>query len=224
MPTNIAKLVATQAHSDQIRKFTGEPYINHPVRVAEWLSGFNVGEQIVAAAYLHDVPEDCDVSRDTLENMVGVQVTDIVFEVTNYVYPEGTPRVEKYWGNVSRLLMASHQAQTLKCGDIYDNCKDVYEKDPVYGARYIAEKFFLVRLFTRAQENVRRAVIELLGDVYRTMADGHRIYCLDYMQQLERECPDTVIAQYHNALVEAHDYNGHTLRIGDQYGTTASSI
>lgn len=217
MLTNIARLVATQAHSGQVRKYTSEPYINHPVRVAEWLSQFHVGELIEAGAICHDVIEDTDVGYHALELTVGTPVADLVMEVTNNVYPEGTPRIEKFWGNIIKLLTASHQAQTLKCGDVHDNIKDVYELDPSYGARYIAEKFFLVRLFTRAQADVRSAVLNLLSDIFNRMSSGHRIYCLDYMQQIERECPDEVLALFHNVLVEAHDYNGCTLRIGDQY-------
>lgn len=221
MLTNIARLVATQAHSGQVRKYTSEPYINHPLRVAEWLSQFHVGELILAGALCHDVIEDCDVSYNTLANLVDTPVADLVMEVTNNFYPEGTPRIEKYWGNILKLLTASHQAQTLKCGDIYDNCKNVYELDPSYAARYIAEKFFLVRLFTRAQADVRSEVLSLLSDIFNRMTDGHRIYCLEYMQRLERECPDVLLIEFHNALAEAQEYNGYTLRIGDHNGTAA---
>lgn len=224
MLTNIARLVATQAHSGQVRKYNNEPYINHPLRVAQWLSQFNVGELIEAGAICHDVLEDTDVGYSALELTVGTPVADLVREVTNGVYPAGTSRVQKYWGNISKLLTSSHQAQTLKCGDVYDNCKDVYDLDPSYAARYIAEKFFLVRLFTRAQSDVRNATLNLLSSVYNGMSDGHRIYCLDYMQQLERECPDELLIHFHNALVEANEHNGCTLRIGDAYGTETASV
>ena len=224
MLTNIARLVATQAHTGQVRKYTNEPYINHPLRVAQWLSQFNVGELIEAGAICHDVIEDTGTTHGTLELTVGTQVADLVLEVTNNEYPEGTPRVEKYWGNIVKLLQASPQAQTLKCGDVYDNCKDVYDLDPSYAARYIAEKFFMVRLFTRAQGDVRSVVLRLLSDIYNKMSDGHRIYCLEYMQRLERECPDSLLIHFHNALAEAQNYNGYTLRIGDSHGTETAAV
>lgn len=224
MLTNIAKFAATQAHSGQVRKYTNEPYVNHPIRVAEWLANFNASEDVVAAAYCHDVLEDCDVSFEALEMAVGSRVAGLVLEVTNATYPEGTPRIEKYWGNIGKLLSASAGAQTLKCADIFDNCKDVYELDPSYAARYIAEKFFLVRLFTRAQGDVRTATLNLLSSVYNGMSDGHRIYCLEYMQRLERECPDSLLIHFHNALAEAQNHNGYTLRIGDSYGTETASV
>ncbi|QZE59307.1 metal-dependent phosphohydrolase [Erwinia phage pEa_SNUABM_2] len=224
MLTNIARLVASQAHAGQVRKYTNEPYVNHPERVSAWLSQFHVGEVIEAAALCHDVLEDCDVSYSALEMTVGTQVADLVQEVTNGVYPEGTPRIEKYWGNILKLLQASHQAQTLKCGDIYDNCKDVYDLDPSYAARYIAEKFFLVRSFTRAQGDVRDATLNLLSEIYNGMSDGHKIYCLEYIQQIGRECPDDMVVRFHNIMVEANTYNGCTLRIGDNYGTAPASV
>lgn len=224
MLTNIAKLVATQAHSGQVRKYTNEPYVNHPLRVAQWLSQFNVGELIEAGAICHDVIEDTGVGYNALELTVGTPVADLVLEVTNLEFPEGTPRVTKFWNNVVKLVRASHQAQTLKCGDVVDNCKDIYDLDPSRAPRYIAEKFILVRLFTRAQGDVRAATINLLSSVYSQMSDGHRIYCLDFIQQLERECPDELLIHLHNASVEANAHDRCTLRIGDEYGTTTSSI
>ena len=215
MLIKIAQRVARQAHAGQVRKYTNEPYVNHPIRVSEWLAQFNVGELIIAGALCHDVIEDTDVGYTDLDMTVCTPVADLVQEVTNGVYPEGTPRVEKFWGNIIKLLRASHQAQTLKCGDCYDNCKDVYELDPPYGARYIAEKFFMIRMFTRAQADVRQAVLDLLSSIFNRMEGGHKIYCLEYMQRLERECPDSLLIHFHNALAEAQDYNGYTLRIGD---------
>lgn len=224
MLIDIAKLVASQSHEGQVRKYTNEPYVNHPIRVQQWLSQFHVGELIEAAALCHDVLEDCDVNYTALEMTVGTQVADLVQEVTNNVYPAGMSRTERYWGNTIKLLNASHQAQTLKCGDIYDNCKDVYELDASYAARYLSEKFFLVRLFTSAQADVRDATLHLLSSVYNKMADGHRIYFLEYLQQLERECPDNLLIHFHNALAEAQEYNGYTLRIGDIDGTATTAV
>lgn len=191
MLTNIARLVATQAHTGQVRKYTNEPYINHPLRVAQWLARFNVGELIEAGAICHDVLEDTGVGYPALELTVGTPVADLVLEVTNNEYPEGTSRTQKFWGNIIKLLNASHQAQTLKCGDIWDNCRDVYENDPVYGCRYVAEKFFLVCLFTRAQADVKREVLNLLNDIYHNrMTNEHRQYAWDYLGILDRECPE----------------------------------
>ncbi|QYW03713.1 hypothetical protein pEaSNUABM46_00070 [Erwinia phage pEa_SNUABM_46] len=203
MLTNIARLAATNAHAKQTRRFTGEPYINHPQAVVNFLQRFNVGEQILAAAWCHDVLEDCGICYEALELCIGTTATDIVFEVTNKEFPEGTPRIEKYWHNIERLVMASHQAQTLKCGDIYDNCKDVYERDQHYGAKYIAEKYFLIRMFARAQSDVRQTVMQMLHDRYLSMTPDDRMYCLEYMARLDKECPADLRSLFDQARKEA---------------------
>ncbi|AWY08344.1 metal-dependent phosphohydrolase [Erwinia phage vB_EamM_Alexandra] len=225
MLTNIARLVATQAHEGQFRKFNGEPYINHPERVSAWLAQFNVGELIEAGALCHDVLEDCDVSHNTLSLLVDMPVADLVQEVTNRTYPEGTPRIKKFWGNIVKLITASHQAQTLKCGDAYDNCKDVYEKDPVYGAQYIAEKFFLVCLFTRAQADVKQALLDLLNDIYHNrMTDEHRTYAWEYLGRLDAECPIEYRQLYEETSREARSLSRAGLVFGDHNGTATASV
>lgn len=61
---------AAIAHKDQIRKGTGEPYLAHLARVVQLL-GVAVSEEIIAAAWLHDVLEDCDVDYDDLTDLFG---------------------------------------------------------------------------------------------------------------------------------------------------------
>lgn len=203
MLTNVAKLVATNAHAKQTRRFTLEPYINHPQAVVAFLEQFNVNQTILVAAWCHDVIEDCNVCYEALEMCIGTAATDLVMEVTNKEFPEGTPRIEKYWHNIERLVAATGQAQTLKCGDIYDNCKDIYERDPKYGARYIAEKYFVVRMFARAQYDVHQTVMRMLHDQYVSMNTEHRQYCLEYMARLDRECPARLRPKFEQARKDA---------------------
>jgi (p)ppGpp synthase/HD superfamily hydrolase len=56
---------AAIAHKDQFRKGTGEPYLAHLARVVQLL-GSSVSEKVIAAAWLHDILEDCDVDYDDL--------------------------------------------------------------------------------------------------------------------------------------------------------------
>lgn len=222
MLINVAKFVATTAHAGQTRKFSGLPYITHPAGVVAFLEKFNVGENILAAAWCHDVIEDTSITYESLELVIGTQVTDIVQELTNYKFPEGTSRVTEYWANVMRLVQASHQAQTGKCGDVYDNCKDVYAQDPVYGARFIAEKFFLVRLLYLAQGDVRQAVLNLLADVYRSMTPEHRQFCLAYIGYLNEDVPASYLDLYRAAKVAAGSGTSRFVGAEDFFhGTTA---
>lgn len=57
-----AEHLATAFHHGQVRKFDGEPYIEHPRRVAELVRRAGGSHHAQAAAWLHDVIEDCGVS------------------------------------------------------------------------------------------------------------------------------------------------------------------
>jgi len=72
---------AARAHQGQMRK-TGEPYLEHPLSIAMDLADFHLDADTIAAALLHDVPEDCGVSLDEIEVTFGSQVAKLVDGVT----------------------------------------------------------------------------------------------------------------------------------------------
>jgi GTP pyrophosphokinase len=72
---------AKQAHEGQFRK-SGEPYIHHPVAVAEILVDLHMDATTLMAAMLHDVVEDTGVTLDTLKEEFGETVTQLVDGVT----------------------------------------------------------------------------------------------------------------------------------------------
>jgi GTP pyrophosphokinase len=72
---------AAVAHQDQMRK-SGEPYIMHPVAVAEILSELQMDEITIIAALLHDVVEDTPVSLQEIKERFGEEVAYLVDGVT----------------------------------------------------------------------------------------------------------------------------------------------
>ncbi|MEP7198193.1 MAG: bifunctional (p)ppGpp synthetase/guanosine-3',5'-bis(diphosphate) 3'-pyrophosphohydrolase, partial [Chloroflexota bacterium] len=73
---------AVRAHGDQKRK-SGEPYIGHPLAVAELLSDLRLEPETIAAALLHDVLEDNkSISEDDLAKAFGADVAKLVNDVT----------------------------------------------------------------------------------------------------------------------------------------------
>ena len=65
-----------------VKRMTGEDYIEHPLNVAYILAEMNADCATIAAALLHDVLEDCDVTYDELQEMFGKEITDLVDGVT----------------------------------------------------------------------------------------------------------------------------------------------
>ena len=73
--------IAEQAHSSQLRK-SGEPYISHPVAVAQILADLGIGATTIAAALLHDTVEDTPYSIEKLRSDFGEEVSMLVDGVT----------------------------------------------------------------------------------------------------------------------------------------------
>ena len=68
---------AELSHRGQVRK-SGEPYIQHPLSIALHLSDLKLDSNCIAAALLHDVIEDCDVTPEQLDSRFGPEVTRLV--------------------------------------------------------------------------------------------------------------------------------------------------
>ncbi|GAA1444748.1 RelA/SpoT family protein [Leifsonia poae] len=76
-----AYTVAERAHSGQKRR-SGEPYITHPVAVAQILADLGIGAKTIAAALLHDTVEDTEYTLDELRDAFGDEIAMLVDGVT----------------------------------------------------------------------------------------------------------------------------------------------
>ena len=72
---------AAIAHEGQ-KRLSGEPFIRHPLETALYLADLNMDATTLAAALLHDVMEDCDVTREELEREFNKEVAALVDGVT----------------------------------------------------------------------------------------------------------------------------------------------
>ena len=72
---------ADELHAGQSRR-SGGPYIEHPVNVAKYLAELSLDATTIAAALLHDVVEDCDVTNEEVAERFGVDVARLVDGVT----------------------------------------------------------------------------------------------------------------------------------------------
>lgn len=72
---------AMKAHQGQLRK-SGEPYLEHPLQVAITLAGLQMDTSTLAASLLHDVIENCGISREEIVSRFGPEVAKLVDGVT----------------------------------------------------------------------------------------------------------------------------------------------
>ena len=76
-----AVIFATNAHNGQTRKGTNLPFIIHPLEVAAIVAAMTLDEDMLCAAVLHDVVEDCDdISIEDIRHEFGDVVASYVYQ------------------------------------------------------------------------------------------------------------------------------------------------
>ncbi|MGF1910298.1 bifunctional GTP diphosphokinase/guanosine-3',5'-bis pyrophosphate 3'-pyrophosphohydrolase [Vibrio kasasachensis] len=101
-------VVAKNAHEGQTRS-SGEPYIIHPVAVSRILAEMRLDIETLQAALLHDVIEDCDVSKEDLEEKFGITVAELVDGVSKLDKLKFRDRKEAQAENFRKMVLAMVQ-------------------------------------------------------------------------------------------------------------------
>lgn len=109
-----AAFVARAAHAGQVDK-AGQPYIDHPRRVAEYLIGNSAPWEQVVVGWLHDVVEDTHVTLEAIQETFGPDIAAAVDAITRR--PEERHNPQAYYERVK----ANEIALAVKCADIADN-------------------------------------------------------------------------------------------------------
>ena len=93
------------AHEGQTRK-SGEPYITHPVAVAQELADMHLDAQAITAAILHDVVEDTAASLDDIEESFGHEVAQLVDAVSKLDQIQFRSRAEAQAESFRKMMLA----------------------------------------------------------------------------------------------------------------------
>jgi (p)ppGpp synthase/HD superfamily hydrolase len=132
---------ATEAHKGQVRKYTGLPYIAHPVEVAQITSYPAPNDPaMIMAALLHDTVEDTPVTITAVRRTFGDDVAALVNDLTDIEWEEPRPnRKARKQADRARLAKISPRAQTIKYADFLSNGADITEHDPHFAKVYLRE-------------------------------------------------------------------------------------
>jgi len=181
-----ANRIATKAHEGQTRKYTSEPYIVHPRRVANEVMLYDKAtEDMVVAAYLHDTLEDCynklvdgkPFTGITIGEKFGTDVFNLVYELTNDYTKVRCPdlnREERKKLEVERLSQCCDEAKILKLFDRIDNLEDLERA----GKRLVGSGF----LKKYVKESIQLAEsINVDKKLYTKLINK----CLDILKQME---------------------------------------
>ncbi|MGF1514686.1 MAG: RelA/SpoT family protein [Elainellaceae cyanobacterium] len=99
---------AYSLHQGQYRA-SGEPYILHPIAVADLLQDLGGSATMIAAGFLHDVVEDTEVSPEEIEQRFGAEVRTLVEGVTKLSKFNFSSRLESQAENFRRMFLAMAQ-------------------------------------------------------------------------------------------------------------------
>ncbi len=131
---------ATDAHAGQTRS-GGEPYIGHPVRVAQTIKKYKQSHNIdalIAAAYLHDTIEDTATTQEALHDLFGGLVASLVQELTSDLEKIKQVGKKEYLAKKMAHELSSW-GLVIKLADRLDNVQDIATaKSPEWRARYKA--------------------------------------------------------------------------------------
>src|SRR6187200_559586 len=94
-----------EAHEGQ-KRLSGEPYIAHPVAVAQILADLHMDPDTIIAAILHDVIEDTPISKEELSEKFGAPVAEIVDGVTKLDQIQFKSRAEAQAESFRKMVLA----------------------------------------------------------------------------------------------------------------------
>ncbi|NJN38302.1 MAG: bifunctional (p)ppGpp synthetase/guanosine-3',5'-bis(diphosphate) 3'-pyrophosphohydrolase [Acaryochloridaceae cyanobacterium CSU_3_4] len=130
-----------QLHEGQ-RRASGEPYIAHPVSVAELLRDLGGSATMIAAGFLHDVVEDTEVTPEMIEAEFGSEVRQLVEGVTKLSKFNFSTKTEREAENFRRMFLAMAQdirVIVVKLADRLHNMRTLEHLPPAKQRRIAQE-------------------------------------------------------------------------------------
>jgi guanosine-3',5'-bis(diphosphate) 3'-pyrophosphohydrolase len=155
-PENVATVLRAydlgeQAHRGQVRK-TGEPYILHPVAVAQILANMRMDHVSIAAAILHDTIEDTALSWQDIESNFGPEIADLVDGVTKLDKMKFRTRIEADAESFRKLMLAMSR-----------DLRVIFIK--------LADRLHNMRTLDSMSQDSRRRIARETLDIYAPIAD-----------------------------------------------------
>lgn len=111
---------AERAHRGAVRKGSRIPYITHPLEAAVIAASITDDPEVIAAAVLHDVLEDTDVTREELELHFGSRVTGLVKEESE---DKTKSWIERKSATIEHLKTAPRDVKIIVLADKLSNLR-----------------------------------------------------------------------------------------------------
>jgi (p)ppGpp synthase/HD superfamily hydrolase len=179
-------------HATQYRKGTGIPYVNHlcevTSRVAHYLLHMGTEsltltkDEVLAAAMLHDLIEDCDIVHENLVAGFGEGVADLVMECTR---EDGHEEKSQKWDFLESFKEKSLESLLIKIADRYQNVNDYYRTPEKmdYASTYALQAYPLYRAFLEKVHGEKIPGTEIVVvDLQQLQAIINKVYTTNIAQ------------------------------------------
>lgn len=168
----LAAMMAVTAHAavDHRRKYTFEPYDVHLREVAEIVKQYDHDENMIAAAWLHDVVEDTAVTVELVSLYTNHTVASYVEWLTNQ--PVKGNRRQRKEAARKRLESAPRQVHTIKCADIISNVPSITKHDIDFAKVYVEEKALMLDCLHRADPAILARAKKVVKDCEQQLQES----------------------------------------------------
>jgi GTP pyrophosphokinase len=146
-----AYVVSAHAHRNQLR-FSGEPYLVHPLNVAMILADMRLDEVSIATGLLHDVLEDTEMTKERVKELFGPDVAHLVDGVTKISRYNFTSREAQQAETFRKMLLA-----------MTDDLRVILVK--------LADRLHNMRTLEHLPEEKRRAIAAETMEIYAPLAN-----------------------------------------------------
>lgn len=198
-----ALAMASLYHRDQKRKYTDEPYIEHPKLVAKIIHGYMEScddiplfafdpmdySVMQSAALLHDTIEDTKATYEEIQKVFGKTVCDLVYYLTDDLTPKDGNRKFRKEKYLEKLLESPYEAKCLKIADVLANIRNfakvVPDKDLDFAMKYVSEKEQMVDAFEKLKERKKRDKRYYWYKIFSKMLNDLKIELKEVHNQLE---------------------------------------
>lgn len=202
-----AYLCAKSHHEGQFRK-SGEPYLIHLIQVAYILAQLRTGPTTIAAGFLHDVIEDCDVTTDDMTKMFGEEVTMLVEAVTKISNLKFQDEKEYQASNHRKIFIAMAKdvrVILIKLSDRLHNMRTLQYMKPEKQKRIAAETLEVYApIAHRLGISEIKNELEDLSFMYLNNEKYHEIAHLVEKRKVERDAQVKDMIKEISAMMDEH--------------------
>lgn len=199
---------AAKAHEGQ-QRYSGEPYISHPVAVATLLAELKLDAQTLMAALLHDVIEDTGIPKDHISSRFGEEVAELVDGVSKLDKIEFRSRAEAQAESFRKMLLAmvgDIRVILVKLADRTHNMRTLWIMPPEKRRRIARETLEIYApIANRLGMNLIRLELEDLG--FRCLHPyRYRVLerALKRAQGSQKQIIQKISKRFNESLGEAH--------------------